>query len=82
MCPMKRRLVDSMATGHVHQADPARYESLPENDDRVFHTLIRSATIVPGTGVAPFMGDIDGMEACRRWNRPPPRPRQTILTWA
>jgi len=81
MCPMKRRLVDSMATGRVHQADPARYESLPENDDRVFYTLIRSATIVPHRG-GPVHGRHRRYGACRRWNRPPPHPRQTVLTWA
>lgn len=57
--------LDALATGRVHDADPERYESLPENGDRLFHTLIKGATIVTGTGVAPFTGDI-GVVANRR----------------
>ena len=38
-----------------------RYESLPENEDRLFHTLIRSATVIPGTGVAPFVAVLFGV---------------------
>jgi len=50
--------LDALATGRVRDADPARYDTLPPNDDRLFHTLVRNATIVPGTGVAPFVGDV------------------------
>jgi hypothetical protein len=50
--------LDALASGRVHDADPAVYDRLPENESRLFHTLIRQATIVPGTGVAPFIGDI------------------------
>jgi hypothetical protein len=57
--------LDALATGRVHQADPERYESLPENGSRLFYRLIRGATIVTGTGVAPFTGDI-GVTAARR----------------
>ena len=57
--------LDALATGRVHAADPQRYESLPENDSRVFYTLVRGASIVTGTGVAPFTGDI-GVVANRR----------------
>ncbi|MBI2220939.1 MAG: peptidase M14 [Acidobacteria bacterium] len=57
--------LDALATGRVHLADPQRYESLPENDSRLFHTLIRRASIVTGSGVAPFTGDI-GITATRR----------------
>jgi hypothetical protein len=57
--------LDALATGRVHEADPERYESLPENGSRLFHTLIRNATIVTGGGVAPFTGDI-GITANRR----------------
>ncbi|HSL22929.1 MAG TPA: M14 family metallopeptidase [Vicinamibacterales bacterium] len=57
--------LDALATGRVHDADPQRYESLPENDSRLFHTLIKGASIVTGTGVAPFTGDI-GVVANRR----------------
>ncbi len=50
--------LDALATGRVQEADTQRYESLPENGSRIFHTLIRGASIVTGTGVAPFTGDI------------------------
>jgi hypothetical protein len=50
--------LDALATGRVHAADPARYESLPVNEDRLMHTILRNATIVPGNGVAAFRGDI------------------------
>ncbi|MBE3133537.1 MAG: peptidase M14 [Acidobacteria bacterium] len=50
--------LDALATGRVHAADPARYESLPMNESNVFYLLIRNATIITGTGVAPFTGDV------------------------
>ena len=56
--------LDALASGQAASADPRRYESLPVNDDRLLHTLIRNATIVPGTGVAPFTGDV-GVSAQR-----------------
>jgi hypothetical protein len=56
--------LDAIASGRVHLADPARYDSLPVNDDRLLHTIVRGATIVPGTGVAPFLGDV-GIGASR-----------------
>ena len=56
--------LDAIASGRVHLADPARYDSLPVNDDRLLHTIVRGATIVPGTGVAPFFGDV-GIGASR-----------------
>jgi hypothetical protein len=48
----------ALASGHAGRADPSRYESLPMNDGRLLHTIITNATIVTGTGVPPFMGDI------------------------
>lgn len=57
--------LDALATGRVEDADSERYESLPENGDRMFYMLIKGATIVTGTGVAPFTGDI-GVVASRR----------------
>jgi hypothetical protein len=57
--------LDALATGRVQQADPVRYESLPENDSRMFYTVIRQASIVTGSGVPPFTGDI-GISATRR----------------
>jgi hypothetical protein len=56
--------LDALATGRVTSANPARYESLPMNDSAVFSRLIRHATIVTGTGVAPFTGDV-GLIASR-----------------
>ena len=50
--------LDAVASGRVDSASVARYESLPENEDRLFHTLIVNATLAPGTGVKPFVADI------------------------
>ncbi|MEK7667335.1 MAG: M14 family zinc carboxypeptidase, partial [Gemmatimonadota bacterium] len=50
--------LDALATGRVRAADPARYESLPVNESRLFGMRISNATIVAGTGVAPFTGDV------------------------
>jgi hypothetical protein len=47
-----------LATGRVKQADVQRYETLPINETDLFYLLIRNATVVPGTGVAPFLADI------------------------
>jgi hypothetical protein len=50
--------LEAVATGNVDREDPRRYDSLPMNGENVLYQLIRHATIVPGTGVAPFTGDI------------------------
>ncbi len=50
--------LDALATGAVQGADPGLYESLPINDDKLFTVIVKNASIVPGTGVAPFSGDI------------------------
>jgi hypothetical protein len=50
--------LDALASGRVHDADPARYDALPENEARLLHTVVRNATVTPGTGVAPFTGDV------------------------
>ena len=50
--------LDALASGRAHDADPALYGSLPLNGSRLFHTLVRNATIVTGTGVPPFTGDL------------------------
>ena len=50
--------LDGLATGRVKQADRRRYETLPINETDLFYLLIRNATVVPGTGVAPFTADI------------------------
>jgi len=50
--------LDGLATGRVRQADRRRYETLPVNETDLFHLLVRNATVIPGTGVAPFTADI------------------------
>ena len=50
--------LDALASGRVSRADPARYEQLPENESRLFHTIVRGGTVIPGTGVAPFRADV------------------------
>jgi hypothetical protein len=50
--------LDALASGRAREADPKRYDSLPMNESRVLYQLIRRATVVPGTGVAPFTADI------------------------
>jgi hypothetical protein len=56
--------LDALASGRVHDADPARYDSLPLNESLLLHTVVRNATIVSGTGVPPFLGDV-GIVAAR-----------------
>lgn len=56
--------LDALASGAADAADPNGYESLPMNGGGLFHTIVRGATILPGTGVAPFTGDI-GIVATR-----------------
>jgi hypothetical protein len=50
--------LDALATGRVHRADKAAYESLPVNGSDFFYLLIRNAAVVSGTGIAPFTADI------------------------
>jgi hypothetical protein len=50
--------LDGLATGRVRQADLRRYETLPINETDLFYLLIRNATVIAGTGVAPFTADI------------------------
>jgi len=57
--------LDALATGRVRDANPDRYDSLPYNESRNFYLTIQGATIVTGTGIAPFVGDI-GLVATRR----------------
>ncbi|HSK10854.1 MAG TPA: M14 family metallopeptidase [Vicinamibacterales bacterium] len=56
--------LDAVASGSVHKADAGRYESLPINASGIFAILIRGASVVAGTGVAPFTGDV-GVAALR-----------------
>lgn len=55
----------ALADGSVHRADPARYDSLPENESGGFYTVIRNVAIVTGTGIPRFSGDV-GLVANRR----------------
>jgi hypothetical protein len=57
--------LDALATGRVHRADPARYESLPMNESRMFYVLVRNASVINGSGVRPYTADI-GITASRR----------------
>ncbi len=50
--------LDALASGRVERADPAVYEGLPRNEARLLHTVVRNASIVTGTGVAPYTGDV------------------------
>jgi len=50
--------LDGLATGRVQEADKQRYEALPINETDLFYLLVRNATVIPGTGVAPFTADI------------------------
>ena len=50
--------LDALASGRAERADPKRYESLPMNESNVLYQVIRGATVIPGTGVAPFTADI------------------------
>ncbi len=57
--------LDALASGRVHQADPARYETLPQNESRLLYLIVRQATVVNGAGIPPFVADI-GFGATRR----------------
>ncbi len=57
--------LESLATGAVDAADPGRYSSLPFNGSNVLYRLVSQASIVPGSGVAPFLGDL-GLVVARR----------------
>jgi len=50
--------LDALATGAVQGADAGLYTSLPINDSNLFTLIARNASIVPGTGIAPFTGDL------------------------
>ncbi len=56
--------LDALASGRADRADGGRYQTLPLNSSNLFHTLVRNATVVTGTGVPPFVGDV-GLGASR-----------------
>jgi hypothetical protein len=59
------RSLVALADGSVAAADPARYDSLPENESQGFYYLIKNVSILVSSGVAPFTGDV-GISASRR----------------
>ncbi len=50
--------LDALATGAVQGADARLYESLPKNESNLYSVIVKGASIVAGTGIAPFTGDI------------------------
>jgi hypothetical protein len=59
------RSLHALADGSVHQADPARYDTLPENRGGGFHTIIRGALVTSDVAVAPQLRDV-GLVGVRR----------------
>jgi hypothetical protein len=57
--------LDALASGRVQEADPSRYETLPDNEGRLLYRRISGATVLAGPGVPPFTGDV-GIVATRR----------------
>lgn len=50
--------LDALATGAADAADAGLYASLPINESNIFTVIVKNASIVVGTGVAPFTGDL------------------------
>jgi len=59
------RSLHALADGSVHQADPDRYDSLPENTGGGFHTVIRGATVTRPDAERPQVMDV-GLAGVRR----------------
>jgi hypothetical protein len=59
------RALAALSDGSIARADPARYDSLPENGSQGFYYVIRQATILVGKGVPAFVGDV-GIGGVRR----------------
>ncbi|MEX2270757.1 MAG: M14 family metallopeptidase [Vicinamibacterales bacterium] len=57
--------LDALATGRVHAADPARYDSLPNNDSGLSYWVIRGGSVLRGDGQPAFRADV-GVTAQRR----------------
>ncbi len=70
----------ALASGGAQAADPARYETLPMNESDVFTLLVRRASIVAGTGVAPFTGDV-GLSSNRIVRPAPAGGRELVQTF-
>jgi hypothetical protein len=50
--------LDALASGRAARHSTAAYESLPVNESNLFRLRVRNGTIVAGTMVLPFLGDI------------------------
>ncbi len=50
--------LDGLASGRTAAHPTAAYDTLPLNESNLLSIRVRNATIAPGTGVAPFVGDI------------------------
>lgn len=59
------RALTALSDGSVNKADPARYDSLPQNESQGFFYLIRNVGIRPSPAIPIFTGDV-GIGASRR----------------
>jgi|WetSurMetagenome_2_1015567.scaffolds.fasta_scaffold42301_2 hypothetical protein len=50
--------LDALATGAVQGADARLYETLPVNATNLYSVIVKNASIVAGTGIEPFTGDL------------------------
>jgi hypothetical protein len=50
--------LDALASGRTAAHPTASYDTLPLNESNLLSIRVRGVRIVPGTGVAPFQGDI------------------------
>ncbi len=50
--------LDGLASGRTAAHPTAAYDTLPLNESNLLAVRVRNATILAGTGVAPFVGDI------------------------
>ena len=50
--------LDALATGRVHAADPARYDSLPNNDSGLAYWIIHGGSVLRGDGMPAFRADV------------------------
>ncbi len=57
--------LDALASGRVHRADPARYDSLPVNDSGLSYWVLRGGHVLRGDGQPAFRADV-GITAQRR----------------
>ena len=57
--------LDALATGRVHRANPARYDSLPMNDSGLSYWVIRGGQVLRGDGQPAFRADVS-VSASRR----------------